>query len=160
MSGQIIGQSANLKLNHDTSQPCPFTRRVNPKTGISSYGAIVYMKMDTDSGKCPTVATVSALLVTALTTVLTFLKPSERSEIHKAAAGQYHALRNRVRRFREIELDDGLEGDKAKERLFKLAADQDDLNQNSLSISRCDYEKAKRDIDEGRSQYRVDQEGG
>jgi hypothetical protein len=33
-----------------------------------------------------------ALVSTALTTVLTFLKPSERAEMHKAVAGQYSFL--------------------------------------------------------------------
>lgn len=107
----------------------------------------------------PEVAGTLAILSTALTTVLTFLKPSERAENHKAVAGQYIVLRNRARIFREIELADGLEMAAAKQRLLELAAVRDELNQGALSIPRKDYEKAKRDIDEGRSRYRADQEG-
>jgi len=97
-----------------------------------------------------------ALVSTALTTVLTFLKPSERAEMHKAVAGQYHALRNQARIFREIGLLDGLMIEEAKSRLFELSTARDDLNQRAPSIARSDYELAKQDIDSGRARYRVD----
>lgn len=105
----------------------------------------------------PEAAVGLALLSSALTTVLTFLKPSERSEMHKTAAGQYHALRNRVRLLREIEFADDIEASTAKQRLFALATERDDLNQSSPAIDRCDYELAKKDIDSGRARYRVDE---
>lgn len=107
----------------------------------------------------PEVAGILAILSTALTTVLTFLRPSERAENHKAVARQYVALRNRTRIFREVELTDGLEMTAAKQRLLELAAARDELNQSALGIARKDYEKAKHDIDEGRSRYRADREG-
>lgn len=97
-----------------------------------------------------------ALLSAALTTVLTFLKPSERAEMHKSVGGQFHALRNQTRIFREIELSDGLDAATAKKRLLDLARLRDELNVASPGIPRGDYEKAKRDIDSGRSRYQVD----
>lgn len=97
-----------------------------------------------------------ALVSTALTTVLTFLKPSERAEIHKAVAGQYQALRNQARIFREIGLLDGMTAQEAKSSLFELSTARDDLNQRAPSIARSDYELAKQDIDGGRARYRVD----
>ncbi|MDK2848846.1 MAG: hypothetical protein PWP34_2199 [Desulfuromonadales bacterium] len=100
-----------------------------------------------------------AILSTALTTILTFLKPSERSETHKSVAGQYLALRNTARIFREIELSDTASENDSKKRLFAMAAQRDDLNQSSPSIARKDYELAKKDIDEGRSIYKADKEG-
>jgi hypothetical protein len=105
----------------------------------------------------PELAGALALLSTALTTVLTFLKPSERAEMHKAVAGRYQALRNQARIFREIGLTDGLAADEAKVRLFELARTRDELNQSSPAIARCDYEQAKNDIDSGRARYRVDE---
>lgn len=105
----------------------------------------------------PEVAVGLALLSSALTTVLTFLKPSERSEMHKTAAGHYHALRNRMRLFREIELADGIEPSTAKGRLLALATERDELNLSSPMPARCDYELAKQDIDSGRARYRVDE---
>ena len=98
-----------------------------------------------------------ALMSTALTTVLTFLKPSERAEIHKAVAGQYQALRNQARIFREIGLFDGMTAEEAKTRLFELAEARDELNQRAPAIARGDYELAKQDIDGGRARYRTDE---
>lgn len=105
---------------------------------------------------CPELAGSLALVSTAMTTVLTFLKPSERAEMHKSVGSQYHALRNQTRIFREIELLDGLDAESAKERLLELARIRDELNAASPGISRRDYEKATQDIDAGNSQYRVD----
>lgn len=104
----------------------------------------------------PVVTSALAVLSTALITVLTFLKPSEHSANHKAVADQYLKLRNRARMFREIELSGDMELDAAKARLVELADVREELNQASPGISRQDYEKAKTDVDEGRSQYRVD----
>lgn len=104
----------------------------------------------------PELAGALALASTALTTVLTFLKPSERSEIHKTVAGQYQALRNQARIFREIDRD-GMAPEQAKARLLELAKSRDELNQGSPAIARCDYELAKQDIDSGRARYRADE---
>lgn len=98
-----------------------------------------------------------ALVSTALTTLLTFLKPSERSEMHKTAGGRYQALRNQARIFREIELQEPKTLEEAKARLLGLVKSRDDLNQGSPSIPRCDYELAKREIDAGRARYRADE---
>jgi hypothetical protein len=105
----------------------------------------------------PEVAGILASISTALTTVLTFLKPSERAENHKAIAGQYLALRNRTRIFREIELDNEIDISAAKKFLIELSSGRDDLNHRAPSIPRQDYERARSDIEAGRSQYSIDQ---
>lgn len=97
------------------------------------------------------------MLVTALTTVLTFLKPSERAELHRSAAGQYQALRNQTRVFREIELAGGVVSAVAQDKLVGFSKTRDELNTSCPAIPRCDYELAKKDIDEGRSRYQVDE---
>ncbi len=104
----------------------------------------------------PILAGSLAIVSTALMTTLTFLKPSEHAENHKAVAGHYLALRNRTRIFRDIELEDELDLAEAKKRLMDLNKTRDELNQASPGIPRKDYEMAKKDIDEGRSRYRVD----
>ncbi|MET0003660.1 MAG: SLATT domain-containing protein [Candidatus Thiodiazotropha sp.] len=106
----------------------------------------------------PVFAGILAVLSTAFTTVLTFLKPSEHAESHKAVAGQYLALRNRARMFRELELTDHIDIALGKTRLIELADTRDELNQTAPGIPRRDYEKVKIDIDEGRGQHRVDKE--
>lgn len=103
------------------------------------------------------VAGALALVSTALTTILTFLKPSERAEMHRSAAGQYQALRNQARLFREIGLLADASPEDAKARLYELAKSRDELNHSSPAIARCDYELAKKDIDSGRARYRVDE---
>lgn len=106
----------------------------------------------------PELAGALALVSTALTTVLTFLKPSERAELHKTAGCQYQALRNQTRIFREVDLLAGMSVEQARERLHQLARTRDELNEGSPAIARRDYELAKSDIDEGRSLYRADKE--
>jgi len=106
----------------------------------------------------PELAGSLAILSTALTTILTFLKPSERAENHKSVAGQYLALRNQTRIFREIDLTEEGFNDLTKKRLIGLATHRDELNQSSPNTSRKDYELAKADIDSGFSQYKADKE--
>lgn len=108
----------------------------------------------------PELAGGAALLSTALTTVLTFLKPSERSELHKTAGDGYLSLKNRTRIFREIELSGLCESSSARDRFMALAKERDELNRSSPGIPRCDYEMAKKDIDEGRAQHEVDRSHG
>jgi len=100
-----------------------------------------------------------AAIATVLTAAMMFLKPLEKAEMHKTAAGQYHALRNKVRRFREIELISGVEIDELKKTLLIIGEYQDELNQNSLTIPRKAFEKAKADIEAEMTQYRVDKDG-
>jgi hypothetical protein len=105
----------------------------------------------------PDLAGALALLAASLTTTLTFLKPSERSELHRAAGGQFHALRNQARIFREITLiDGGTTSDEAKARLHELADLRDELNRNAPGIPRGDYVLAKRDIESGHAVHQAD----
>lgn len=106
----------------------------------------------------PDAAGILAILSTSLTTTLTFLKPSERAENHKSVGSQYLALRNKARIFREIELADTNDLESVKKRLIELATARDELNQTALAIPRKDYEKAKQDIDSGRSTHKIDKE--
>lgn len=106
----------------------------------------------------PEVSGSLAMLATALTTVLTFLKPSEHAENHKTVGGYYLELRNRTRLFRELELGDNIELDIAKKRILEFSKTRDELNHSSPGIPRKDYEKAKADIDSGRNRHVVDTE--
>ena len=107
----------------------------------------------------PELAGTLAILSTALTTILTFLKPSEHSENHKAVAGQYLSVRNPARIFREIEMESSDDMVFHKKRLIELARNRDELNHASPAIARRDYELAKKDIDDGLSQYQIDKGG-
>lgn len=100
----------------------------------------------------------AALIASALTICLTFLKPSEKSDSHKNAGNLYQALRNKARIFREVELTRSENIDQVLKDFNSLAARRDELNTIMPSISRAPYEKAKEDIDEGRAVYQVDKE--
>jgi hypothetical protein len=105
----------------------------------------------------PTLTAILALSSAALTATITFLKPQAVSDNHGNAGREYNKLKNKARRFREIELP-GLGEKDAKQSLNDLADQRDALNSMSPDISRWAYNNAKKDIDEGRSDYKVDVE--
>lgn len=86
----------------------------------------------------PELASAFTLLASLLTGLMTFLKSNERAAMHRAAAGQFLALRNEARFFREIEL---LETDRLEEllvRLKALSSTRNELPEHSkASICRC-----------------------
>lgn len=100
------------------------------------------------------IAGVLALLSTALTTVLTFVKPSERSEHHKSTGSQYLSLRNKSRIFREIAIN--FDNNNLLQKIEALSSELNELNNSAMNTTRSDYKKAKEDIDAGRSHYIID----
>jgi hypothetical protein len=103
-------------------------------------------------------AVVLAAVSTGLITTLTFLKPSERSEIHNNAGNQYLELRNQTRIFRELEIAEEFDKESAVKKIKELAQRRDELNQRTPAIQRRDYDQGKKDIDEGRSTHKIDKE--
>lgn len=104
----------------------------------------------------PEWASVCTLAASLLTGLMTFLKPNERAAMHRDAAGQFLALRNDARFFREVEL---LQMDHLVElpgRLKALSAMRNELNQKSPSIPRGAFVAARKGIEEGEATHRVD----
>ena len=106
----------------------------------------------------PEWATAFTLLASLLTGLMTFLKPNERAALHRAAAGQFLALRNEVRFFREIELLQSDRLDEFSERLKALSVARNDLNLKSPSIPRRAFVAARKGIEEGEATHKVDKE--
>lgn len=105
----------------------------------------------------PELASLCALAASLLTGLMTFLKPNERAAMHRAAGGQFLALRNNARFFREIEL---LQTDRLNElpdRLKALSAMRNELNEKSPSIPRRAFVAARKGIEEGEATHTVDQ---
>ena len=98
-------------------------------------------------------ATILSILATILISISTFLKPSERVMSHLALGNKYLALRNNIRLFRELELNDI---DEAKDKIKVYSSKRDELNDTPIKTIRKDYELAKKDVDEGRNIYKVD----
>lgn len=107
----------------------------------------------------PELATAFTLLASLLTGLMTFLKPNERAALHRAAAGQFLALRNEARIFREIELLQSDRLDELSERLKTLSSARNELNLKSPSIPRRAFVAARKGIEEGEATHKVDYEG-
>ncbi len=107
----------------------------------------------------PEWATAFTLLASLLTGLMTFLKPNERAAMHRAAAGQFLALRNDARLFREIELFQLDRLSELHERLQALSAMRNELNLKSPSIPRRAFVSARKGIEEGESIHKVDKVG-
>lgn len=104
------------------------------------------------------IAGILAITVTALTAVTTFLNPNEKANSHQSAGNKYNSLRNKARIFFEIDSC----GESANQELIKRAKEltkkRDELNQNSPQIPRWAYKKARKGIEEGEADYKVDSE--
>lgn len=135
-----------------------FWSNINLLLGLPAalLGAIAGGASAADGSQATVTAT--AFLSTALVTCLTFLKPGEKSDAHKSAGNLYQILRNKTRLFREIDFDESLSDADAKKKLILLVDRRDELNSTMPTIPRKSYEKAKKDIDEGRAKYSVDKE--
>lgn len=106
----------------------------------------------------PEWASAFTLLASLLTGLMTFLKPNERAAMHRAAAGQFLALRNDARFFREVELLQADRFDEMAEKLEILSTTRNELNQKSPSIPRRAFIAARRGIEEGEATHKVDKE--
>lgn len=98
-------------------------------------------------------------LASITTTVLTFLKPSEKSDIHKNAASQYHQLRNQARSLREIDLPNIADVSVARKEVKSLESIRDQLNRSMPIPPTWAYNAAISEISRGAATYKVDQEG-
>lgn len=123
-----------------------------PATVLSAIAGATLIKSQ------PEWATAFTLLASLLTGLMTFLKPNERAAMHRAAAGQFLALRNDARFFREIDLLQSDRMGELSERLEELSAARNELNLKSPSIPRRAFVAARKGIEEGEATHEVDKE--
>lgn len=97
-------------------------------------------------------------MVTVLTSLMTFLKPSQRATDHKNSGDQYLSLRNDARVFREINVDLITDCDAAIAGMSSFMKRRDELNQASAQFSNKDFKKAKNGIDSGEALHSIDKE--
>lgn len=98
------------------------------------------------------IATIIVAIITGLTT---FLECSKKAESHKTSGNSFLKIKNKARYLREIKsgfLD---------EKDFEVAANEileqkDELNSVSLAIPEFAYQKAKKEIEKGFADYKVD----
>ncbi|GAB1233505.1 hypothetical protein UT4_19730 [Ferrigenium sp. UT4] len=123
-----------------------------PATALGAIAGATLIKSQ------PELASAFMLLASLLTGLMTFLKPNERAAMHRAAAGQFLALRNDARFFREVELLQVDRLGEMPEKLKALSAVRNELNQKSPSIPRRAFVAARRGIEEGEATHKVDKE--
>ena len=104
----------------------------------------------------PEIAGAMASIVTILTALMTFLKPSERASSHKSSGDQYLTLRNDARVLRTIKLDVACDDAAAVANLDEITKRRNELNQASAQVSRRDFELARKGIEEGEAQHLAD----
>lgn len=104
----------------------------------------------------PEIAGIMSAVVAVLTSLMTFLKPSERASTHKGSGDQYLSLRNDARVFREIKLDHACDEQAAIAGLDEFTKRRNELNQASAQFAPRDFKKARTGIDQGEAAHRVD----
>jgi len=102
------------------------------------------------------VAGVFSMIVSALIAVTTFINPNEKLGNHHKAGNEYNSLRNKARIFYEVEAQTISDEKILLDELKKMNKIRDKLNKESPQISKRNYEKAKKGIEEGETNYKID----
>lgn len=108
----------------------------------------------------PEIAGAMSSVVTILTALMTFLKPSERASSHKSSGDQYLTLRNDARVLRTIKLNVACDDAAAVANLDEITKRRNELNQASAQVTRKDFERARTGIEEGEAQHIADRGNG
>lgn len=101
------------------------------------------------------VAGILSMGTAVLTAVLTFINPNERASAHQTAGNEYSVLKNDTRVFRCIQLN-GLDEQAATGELKKLNDRRNKLNSESSKIPSWAFNMARKGIEEGQADYKVD----
>lgn len=96
-----------------------------------------------------------SIIVAGLTAIIAFINPNERASVHQKVGNRYNALRNDTRIFYDIELNE-IDDKKAVEDLKKLSERRNKLNLESHQIPKWAFEKARKGIEEGEADYKID----
>jgi hypothetical protein len=121
-----------------------------PSVVLSALAGLAFFK------DYPEIAGVMSGIVAILTSLITFLKPSERTVSHKNSGDQYLSLRNDARVFRKIKLPALPDEQEAIDGLDEFTKRRNELNQASAQFSQEDFEKARMGIDAGEAAHLVD----
>ena len=120
---------------------------------LTALGGIAALK------STPAVVVIFSIAATVLTSLNTSLNPSKRSALHKSSAIEYNKLKNDVRLFRTIELnDETLSLKEIKDKVYSFSSRRSQLNSSSPNIPNWAYRKTQKDIDNGYAIYHVDKD--
>lgn len=99
-----------------------------------------------------------SLAATILTGLMTFLKPTETASAHKAVADRLLSLKREARIFRDVKLLTLTKAEAISSGIEALSEKYRELNEGSLPIPRGAFEKARKGIEAGESNYLADKE--
>jgi hypothetical protein len=105
-----------------------------------------------------TYAGILAMVIVVFTSVTTFLNPKERANIHLTSGNNYDSLLSRVRIFHTIDCRTENPEELLADRLKSFADERDRLNRDCPQPPKWAHERAKKGINEGEADYKVDKE--
>lgn len=103
-------------------------------------------------------AGISGFSAAALTALISFLRPRERYELHTKFGNKYLALRNELRYFSNIEVATNDNENELKKLLEEYIKEKKSLDADAPLLSKRAYEEAKKRINAGETEYKVDKE--
>ena len=104
------------------------------------------------------IAGIISIAVTILTAITTFLNPKESSNTHHTAGSNYDSLLTRVRIFWTIDCRVEESIDVLTSKLRDFSEQRERLNHDCSQPPKWAYRIAKKGIEEGEADYKVDQE--
>lgn len=116
-------------------------------------GASAFAQFDTHK----IVAGIISIVVVALSSVITFLNPNQKSSAHLNAGNNYDSLMNKLRIFWSIDCWRDESEQVLTERLKYFSEQKDKLNQSCPQVPYWAYKAAKKGIAKGEASYAVDQ---
>lgn len=116
-------------------------------------GTAAFAKFDKNN----IIAGVLSIVVVVLTAVTTFLNPKERAHTHLTSGNNYDSLLTRARVFWTIECRRENSEDALSARLSTLSEERDRLNRESPQVPKWAFKKAKKGIEAGEADYKVDE---
>lgn len=116
-------------------------------------GAIEFNKWDVTGEVLGTLAVVIA----AISALMTFLNPQARAQAHHTMGNHYSALRGKLRRFATIGCGSGKPEPELVDLLEALAERKDNLNHEGSPVPTWAYRLAERGIRRGEASYAIDE---
>lgn len=132
-----------------------------PTAALSAIAGLVIVAGPAKLFGVPVDAVFGAVAIAgaASTAVMTFLGPEKRGTEHHAAGDRYNAVKGRARRFREIDALGPMTDHELSDRLDAMIKERDELNASSPLVPESVHEKARKAIEVGETEYRVDEKG-
>jgi len=120
------------------------------------FAALSGISVLSKSDKLSIFAGILALVVGALTAIITFLNPQDRAKEHHRAGAEYNTLKNQARIFRNIESRAEHDAPALTKMVKELDTRRNHLNENSRQIPNWAYKKAKIALMNGEADYKAD----